>query len=153
MQVESPAKIRNVAVAGHNDTGKTTLVSALLYTAGVTNRLNRVEDKNTVTDFDPEEIERGISIGLATCHLPWRQPGRPRGGGGGGARPPDRGGGGDRRPPDGGLLRAGDAVAAGPGERSAPGGPPAPALPARPRGRGARHRQFGGPRRPGLDPP
>jgi elongation factor G len=73
MQVESPAKIRNVAIAGHNDTGKTTLVSALLYTAGVINRLNRVEDKNTVTDFDPEEIERGISIGLATCHLPWRQ--------------------------------------------------------------------------------
>jgi elongation factor G len=73
MQVESPAKIRNVAVAGHNDTGKTTLVSALLFTGGVSNRLNRVEDRNTVTDFDPEEIERGISIGLATCHLPWRQ--------------------------------------------------------------------------------
>src|SRR4029077_8108395 len=73
MQVESPAKIRNVAVAGHNDTGKTTLVSALLYTGGVSNRLNRVEDGNTVTDFDPEEVERGISIGLATCHLPWRQ--------------------------------------------------------------------------------
>ncbi|HEY8020278.1 MAG TPA: elongation factor G, partial [Thermoanaerobaculia bacterium] len=73
MQVESPAKIRNVAVAGHNDTGKTTLVAALLYTGGVSNRLNRVEDGNTLTDFDPEEIERGISIGLATCSLPWRQ--------------------------------------------------------------------------------
>ena len=72
MQVESPDKIRNLAVAGHNDTGKTTLASALLYTAGVTNRLRRVEDGNTVTDFDPEENERGISIGLAVCFAPWR---------------------------------------------------------------------------------
>jgi elongation factor G len=72
MQVESPDKIRNLAVAGHNDTGKTTLASALLYAGGVTNRLNRVEDRNTLTDFDAEEIERGISIGLAPCFVPWR---------------------------------------------------------------------------------
>ena len=73
MQVDSPERIRNVAVAGHNDTGKTTLVSALLYTGGVTTRFNRVEDGNTLTDFDPEEIERGISIGLAVCFAPWQQ--------------------------------------------------------------------------------
>jgi elongation factor G len=73
MQVENPGRIRNVAVAGHNDTGKTTLVSALLYTSGVTTRLNRVEDGNTLTDFDHEEIGRKISIGLATCFTPWRQ--------------------------------------------------------------------------------
>ncbi|HYN22374.1 MAG TPA: GTP-binding protein, partial [Thermoanaerobaculia bacterium] len=73
MQVDSPDKIRNVAVAGHNDTGKTTLVSALLYAGGVTTRLNRVEDGNTITDFDQEEAERGISIGLAPCFVPWRQ--------------------------------------------------------------------------------
>ena len=73
MQVESPDKIRNVAVAGHNDTGKTTLVSALLYAAGVTTRMNRVEDGNTLTDFDPEEAERKISIGLAPCFAPWQQ--------------------------------------------------------------------------------
>lgn len=73
MQVDSPDKIRNIAVAGHHGTGKTTLVSALLYTGGVTTRLNRVEDGNTVTDFDPEEAERGISIGLAPCFVPWRQ--------------------------------------------------------------------------------
>jgi elongation factor G len=73
MQVDSPDKIRNVAVAGHNDTGKTTLVSALLYTGGVTTRMHRVEDKNTLTDFDPEEGERGISIGLAPAFVPWRQ--------------------------------------------------------------------------------
>ena len=73
MQVDSPQKIRNVAVAGHNDTGKTTLVSALLYAGGVTTRLNRVEDGNTLTDFDHEEIERKISIGLAPCFVPWQQ--------------------------------------------------------------------------------
>ncbi|MFP5287597.1 MAG: GTP-binding protein, partial [Thermoanaerobaculia bacterium] len=72
MQVDSPDKIRNVAVAGHNDTGKTTLVSALLYAGGVTTRMHRVEDGNTLTDFDPEEAERGISIGLAPCFVPWR---------------------------------------------------------------------------------
>lgn len=71
MQVESPANIRNLAVAGHNDTGKTTLVSALLYAGGVTTRLHRVEDGNTTTDFDPQEIERNISIGLAPCFIPW----------------------------------------------------------------------------------
>ncbi|HEV7518824.1 MAG TPA: GTP-binding protein, partial [Thermoanaerobaculia bacterium] len=73
MQVESPEKIRNVAIAGHNDTGKTTLVSALLYAGGVTTRLNRIEDGNTLTDFDHEEVVRKISIGLAACFVPWRQ--------------------------------------------------------------------------------
>ncbi|MDP9120663.1 MAG: elongation factor G [Acidobacteriota bacterium] len=73
MQVDSPSRIRNVAVVGHNDTGKTTLVSALLYAGGVTNRLLRVEDGNTLTDFDHEETERKISIGLATCFVPWQQ--------------------------------------------------------------------------------
>jgi elongation factor G len=73
MQADSPEKLRNVAVAGHNDTGKTTLVSALLYAGGVTNRLLRVEDGNTLTDFDREEVERKISIGLATCFVPWQQ--------------------------------------------------------------------------------
>jgi elongation factor G len=73
MQVDSSEQIRNVAIAGHNDTGKTTLTSALLYTSGVVNRLNKVEDGNTTTDFDAEEIHRGISIGLATCFAPWRE--------------------------------------------------------------------------------
>jgi elongation factor G len=73
MQVESPSRIRNVAVAGHNDTGKTTLVSSLLFASGATPRLGKVEDRNTVTDFDAEEAERGISIGLAVAFAPWRQ--------------------------------------------------------------------------------
>jgi elongation factor G len=72
MQADSPDKLRNVAVAGHNDTGKTSLVSALLYAGGITNRLLRVEDGNTLTDFDHEETERKISIGLAACFVPWQ---------------------------------------------------------------------------------
>jgi len=71
MPVDSPAKLRAVALVGHNDTGKTSTANALLYTAGAQTRLTRVEDKNTVTDFDPEEQERGISIGLAPCQLDW----------------------------------------------------------------------------------
>jgi elongation factor G len=73
MQVDSPEHIRNVAVTGHSGTGKTTLTSAMLYTTGTVNRLNRTEDGNTVTDFDAEETERGISIGLAVCAGHWRQ--------------------------------------------------------------------------------
>jgi elongation factor G len=72
MQVESPQRIRNVAVAGHNDTGKTSLVSALLYTSGATPRLLKVDDGNTLTDFDPQEVARGISIGLAPAFAPWK---------------------------------------------------------------------------------
>jgi elongation factor G len=72
MQVDSPDKIRNLALAGHNASGKTTLSSALLYTSGVVNRMLRIEDKNTLTDFDHEEMERGISISVAPCFAPWR---------------------------------------------------------------------------------
>jgi elongation factor G len=73
MQVDSPEKIRNLAIAGHSQAGKTTLACGLLYTGGVVNRLLRVEDGNTITDFDQEEIDRQISIGLAPCFVPWRQ--------------------------------------------------------------------------------
>ncbi|MEM8997228.1 MAG: GTP-binding protein, partial [Acidobacteriota bacterium] len=73
MQVESPEKIRNITLAGHADTGKTTLASASLYCSGVVNRMNRVEDGNAPTDYDPMEVERGYSIGLAPCFAPWKK--------------------------------------------------------------------------------
>ena len=73
MQVDSPEKIRNITLAGHADTGKTTLASALLYAGGAVNRMQRVEDGNTTTDFDAQEIERGNSISLAPCFVPWRK--------------------------------------------------------------------------------
>ena len=69
----TPEAIRNVAVAGHSDTGKTTLVSAMLYDAGVTTRLCRVDDGNAPTDFDEDEIERGITINTAVAHLVHRE--------------------------------------------------------------------------------
>ncbi len=71
MQVSSE-NIRNIALVGHSDTGKTTLGSALLYTGGVVNRILKVEDHNTITDFDSEEHDREISISLGLANLPWR---------------------------------------------------------------------------------
>ncbi len=65
--------LRNVGIVGHGDTGKTTLVSACLYTSGMVNRLGRVEEGHAVTDFDEEEIERQISISAAVAHADWRK--------------------------------------------------------------------------------
>jgi elongation factor G len=73
MKVYPAAAIYNVAVVGHNGVGKTTLVSALLHEAGAAPRFGRVEDGNAPTDFDPEEIERKISISLAVASLEWKK--------------------------------------------------------------------------------
>jgi elongation factor G len=73
MKVYPASAIHNVAVVGHNGVGKTTLVSALLHEAGATPRFGRVEEGNTPTDFDPEEIERKISISLAVASLEWKK--------------------------------------------------------------------------------
>jgi elongation factor G len=62
-----PEKIRNVALFGHGGAGKTSLAEALLFAAGKTSRPGRVEDGNTVMDFEPEEIERQISLGLSVA--------------------------------------------------------------------------------------
>jgi elongation factor G len=72
MKVYSGSEIRNVAVVGHNDTGKTTLVSQLLFNAGANTRMGRVEDGTTVTDFDQDEIERKHSISAAIAHAEWK---------------------------------------------------------------------------------
>jgi elongation factor G len=72
MKVYSGSEIRNVALAGHNDTGKTTLVSQLLFNAGVTTRLGKIEDGTTTTDFDPDEIDRKHSISTAIAYVEWK---------------------------------------------------------------------------------
>jgi elongation factor G len=72
MKVYSGSEIRNVAVVGHNDTGKTTLVSQMLFNAGAVTRLGRVEDGTTVTDFDADEIERKHSISAAVAFAEWK---------------------------------------------------------------------------------
>lgn len=71
MKDYSPDKIRNVAMIGHGSSGKTSLTADFLFAAGSTSRLTKIEKGNTVTDYDPEEIERQISIHSAVCHLDW----------------------------------------------------------------------------------
>ncbi|HEX2120321.1 MAG TPA: GTP-binding protein, partial [Thermoanaerobaculia bacterium] len=72
MKVYSGSEIRNVAIVGHNDTGKTTLVSELLFNTGANTRMGRVEDGTTTTDFDPDEIERKHSISCAMAFVEWK---------------------------------------------------------------------------------
>ena len=71
MKIYDGENIRNVALLGHADTGKTQLASALLYTAGITTRLGKVDDGTSVTDYDDEEIERGFSISAALAYAEW----------------------------------------------------------------------------------
>lgn len=65
-------KIRNVGVVGHGGVGKTSLVEALLFTAGAVTRLGKVDDGSTTTDFDPDEVKRKISINTAVAFCDWK---------------------------------------------------------------------------------
>ncbi len=68
--------IRNVGIVGHGDTGKTQLVSSLLFTAGMTPRLGKVTEGSTTTDWDEEEIARKISIQTGIAYAEWQVPGQ-----------------------------------------------------------------------------
>ncbi len=72
MKEYTPDLIRNIALIGHGNAGKTSFAEALLYTSGTTNRLGKVEDSNTVSDFQPDEIERKISISSSLLHCEWK---------------------------------------------------------------------------------
>ena len=73
MKVYPGKDIRNVGVVGHGDSGKTSLVAAFLYAAGLTTRLGSVDEGTTTTDFDEEEIERKVSISTALAYLEWNK--------------------------------------------------------------------------------
>ena len=73
MKVYESANIRNVALVGHGHAGKTTLISAMLYTAGATPRWGRVDDGTSITDYDEEEIARKMSISMGLAHVEWEQ--------------------------------------------------------------------------------
>src|SRR5581483_3178052 len=69
MPVVEPGKIRNVAVVGHRGTGKTSLVEAMLFQSGATNRLGTVEAGTTVADWDEEEHKRQMTLSATLCHV------------------------------------------------------------------------------------
>ena len=73
MKVYDAASIRNVAVVGHGGCGKTQLVSALLFAAGMVNRLGLVDDGTTVTDYDDEEIARKHTLSATLAHAEWNK--------------------------------------------------------------------------------
>ena len=74
MKAYEGANLRNLALIGHGHAGKTTLVSAMLYTAGATPRLGRVDDGSAPTDYDEEEIARQMSISTGLAFVEWGKP-------------------------------------------------------------------------------
>lgn len=73
MKVYEGVDIRNVGLIGHGHSGKTSLAAGLLFSAGATNRLTRVDEGNTLTDFDEEEIQRKLSISTSIAALEWNR--------------------------------------------------------------------------------
>ena len=72
MNKYSPENIRNVALAGHSGTGKTSVAEAMLFCAKVINRLGSVDEGNTVSDYTEAEISRKISISTSMLHFDWK---------------------------------------------------------------------------------
>ncbi len=71
MKLYETKDIRNVALAGHGHSGKTSLAAAMLFAAGATSRFTRVDEGNTITDFDDEEIQRKITISTGVASAEW----------------------------------------------------------------------------------
>src|SRR5262245_4747188 len=73
MKVYDAPSLRNVALVGHSGAGKTQLMSTLLFDAGAVNRLGRVDDGTTVTDYDEEEISRKHTLSAALAYAEWNK--------------------------------------------------------------------------------
>jgi elongation factor G len=73
MKVYETSKIRNIALLGHGGCGKTSLAETMLYLSGAINRKGKVEQGNTVSDFDPEEIKRKVSIRTSLIPVEWKE--------------------------------------------------------------------------------
>lgn len=71
MNVYETDKIRNVVLLGHGGAGKTTLVEAMAYITGLTNRMGKISDGNTISDFDKEEIKRNFSLSTTVVPIEW----------------------------------------------------------------------------------
>ncbi len=74
MNVYTTDKIRNVVLLGHGGAGKTSLVESMAYLSGITSRMGKVEDGNTVSDFGKEEQKRRISISTSVVPIEWASP-------------------------------------------------------------------------------
>jgi elongation factor G len=74
MKVYDATSLRNVAIIGHGGCGKTQLVSTMLFVAGAVNRIGRVDDGTTVTDFDEEEIARKHTLSSSLAYAEWQKP-------------------------------------------------------------------------------
>ncbi|WP_113674695.1 elongation factor G [Vallitalea guaymasensis] len=72
MKIYSSEQIRNVALLGHGGSGKTTLAEAMANVAGITKRQGKIEEGNTISDFDKEEIRRGFSINTSSIPIEWQ---------------------------------------------------------------------------------
>ena len=72
MANRKPEDIRSIAIVAHGGAGKTSLLEAMLFDSGVITRMGRVDDKNTVSDFDPEEQKRSISINSSLCTFEYK---------------------------------------------------------------------------------
>ena len=73
MKVYRTDEIRNVVLLGHGGSGKTSLVEAMAYVSGATNRMGKVTDKNTISDFDKEEQKRGFSLSTTLTPIEWEK--------------------------------------------------------------------------------
>jgi elongation factor G len=71
MKVYPSNKIRNVVILGHGGCGKTTLTEAMAYLAGITTRMGKTDDGNTISDYDKEEQKRHFSIGTSVVPIEW----------------------------------------------------------------------------------